>query len=257
MNPTAAFTKYRQLGAYHYKATIGARRFRDFDLKLAARYRTAVELLDPRRGHYVLDAGSGEGVAALLCCRRGARVAAVELEAEACALGRELRGRECLDSSRLEFEQLDLYRLPWPDETFDGIVSLEVIEHMADVPQYLAELHRVLKPGGRLVVSTPHRRPDRALQDPYHVREFDGPELNAALAEVFGEAAVLSGWSEGFGRFYHNNRPIRLAGQLVRNAVRFAGYTGVKIFGGAPYTPACPQLYGLARRRTGAGAASP
>ncbi|MCP9234625.1 bifunctional 2-polyprenyl-6-hydroxyphenol methylase/3-demethylubiquinol 3-O-methyltransferase UbiG [Lewinella sp. JB7] len=50
----------------------------------------------------------------------------------------------------------DAYRLPFLDGSVDAIVSSEVMEHVPDVPAYLAELLRVVKPGGRIVISTPY-----------------------------------------------------------------------------------------------------
>jgi SAM-dependent methyltransferase len=51
----------------------------------------------------------------------------------------------------------NLGRLPFRDESFDAIVSLSVMEHLDDPAQVLAELHRVLRPGGGLVLLTPNR----------------------------------------------------------------------------------------------------
>src|SRR5436190_20951452 len=84
--PRTEFNKYRLHGAYHYASTLGAASWRKYDPRLAARYLTTMNLLDPQPGERALDAGSGEGVAAILCCRRGARAIAVELDAEACRL---------------------------------------------------------------------------------------------------------------------------------------------------------------------------
>lgn len=50
----------------------------------------------------------------------------------------------------------DVYRLPFRENSFDGIISAEVIEHVPNLHGYLANLIRVLKPGGRLVISTPY-----------------------------------------------------------------------------------------------------
>jgi len=243
------FNKYREQGAYHYDATIGAANWRRFDIKLAARYATAVKLLAPKLGQQILDAGSGEGVASLLCCRRGATVTAVELDEEACRLGRALIRRERFEPSRLQFGQHDLYHLPFPDQTFDGILSLEVVEHMTDVGAYLAELKRVLKPQGRIVISTPHKRADGAMQDPYHIMEYDGASLAAVMGMIFGNAAILSGWSAGLNNFYESNRPQLLVGQLKRNMFRLLARAGLNVFvGGANYNPVCPLIYAIATK---------
>lgn len=50
----------------------------------------------------------------------------------------------------------DVYDLPFRDGSIDAIVSAEVIEHVPDVPGYLTNLLRVLRPGGRIVISTPY-----------------------------------------------------------------------------------------------------
>lgn len=249
MTAIQPFNKYREQGAYHYDATIGAKHWRRFDIKLAARYFTAVSLLDPKPRQHILDAGSGEGVAALLCCRRQASAIAVEFEEEACRLGRLLAAREGFAAEQLSFAQYDLYRLPFADGTFDGIVSLEVIEHMADVLAYLAELKRVLKPGGRIVISTPHRRADGLLQDPYHVLEFDGATLADTMIGAFGHATIWSGWSARLNRFYDSNAPFRLVGQIKRNAFRLFARCGHNVFvGGSEYNAQCPIIYAVASK---------
>src|SRR2546426_7386806 len=141
----STFAKYQLHGAYHYTATLGTTACWRYDLRLAARSLTAVKMLDLQPGELVLDAGSGEGVAAILCCRKGARVIAVELDPEAQRLGRQIAAQEGLARPQLQFLQADLYALPLTDRSGGKVISLEVIEHMEDVAQYLSELARVLK----------------------------------------------------------------------------------------------------------------
>jgi len=65
----------------------------------------------------------------------------------------------------------DVRRLPFPDDHFQAVVCSEVMEHIPDHDQALAELVRVLKPGGHLVVSVPRYFPERicwALSREYH-----------------------------------------------------------------------------------------
>lgn len=50
----------------------------------------------------------------------------------------------------------DTDKLPWPDASFDAITCMHVVEHLADPPHILSEAARVLKPGGRIYIETPH-----------------------------------------------------------------------------------------------------
>jgi SAM-dependent methyltransferase len=231
-----AFPKYELHGAYHYRTTFAPGAWRRFDPRLAARYLTAVKLLAPQAGDLVLDAGSGEGVAALLCCRRGARTFAVELDAEACRLGEAIARREGFGAGQLFFWREDLCDLSLPTERVDKIISLEVIEHMDDVPRYLGELHRVLKPGGRLVLSTPLKRPDGRLHDRYHVQEFDFESLKAALSRAFRQVEVFSCWTGDRNRRYESNRPCVPLAKLRRTFTRLLACWGRNPFVG-PVAP--------------------
>ena len=65
----------------------------------------------------------------------------------------------------------DALRLPFPDDTFDRIIASEVLEHIPDDAGALAELARVLRPGGTIAVTVPAWLPEQvcwALNDEYH-----------------------------------------------------------------------------------------
>jgi SAM-dependent methyltransferase len=116
---------------------------------------------------------------------------------------RELAPRETvgvdLDPSVLrgqdrETRAADMRALPFADASFASVLSVQSIEHVPDPERVLAEVRRVLAPGGRAVFVTPNRLtfgPPGEIIDPYHFVEFDADELRALCAPWFAVVDVL------------------------------------------------------------------
>ncbi|MCG3113611.1 MAG: methyltransferase domain-containing protein [Candidatus Manganitrophus sp. SB1] len=75
----------------------------------------------------------------------------------------------------------------YKDGSFDVIVSFETLEHVADPPALLKEFHRLLSPGGRIIVSVPNNWSDETGRDPnpYHLHVYDWTRLQGELASHF------------------------------------------------------------------------
>lgn len=101
------------------------------------------------RAPRVLDVGCGEGWFAAALTGAGAEVVALDAAAE--AVRRALARHPGLDARVVEPEA----ELPIEDASFDVVWSGETIEHVADTAGWLSELRRVLRSGGRLLLSTP------------------------------------------------------------------------------------------------------
>jgi len=71
-----------------------------------------------------------------------------------------------------------------PSDTFDTVVSFQVIEHIADDRLFLQELHRVLKPGGQAIISTPNSHFSLS-RNPWHIREYTPDQLKLLCEAVF------------------------------------------------------------------------
>ena len=75
--------------------------------------------------------------------------------------------------------------LPFYSESFNTITANQVFEHILDLVPLIAEIHRVLKPGGKLIASTPYFRSSWASLDPTHVRQFTICSLDYFVKDTF------------------------------------------------------------------------
>jgi SAM-dependent methyltransferase len=162
--------------------------------------RRAFLLAHVRAGERVLDLGAGDGAFAAELRAAGCDVVAVDVAEEAL---RRARARvPGLDARRVD----EGAPLPLGEDEVDAVWAGEVLEHVADVVGLLADVRRVLRWGGRLLVTTPYHgrvalaalalRGGRALDahfDPRadHLRFFTARTLRAALADAgFAEVDV-------------------------------------------------------------------
>lgn len=140
------------------------------------------------RGRRVLEAGCGEGYGAYLLAAAGADVVPVDYDTHT------------TDHVRATYPgmpvvQGNLVSLPFADASFDLVVSLQTVEHLWDQPGFVRECVRVLRAGGRLVLSTPNRHtfPSGNI---FHTRELDARELDD-LVSPYAEVTRLSGLRHG------------------------------------------------------------
>jgi len=117
---------------------------------LVSRRRFALEMVEARvpPGSKILDVGCGTGHLAAELVRRGYDVWGVDMSE---AMVRY--AREHYDPDR--FQVGDIERVPFPDNTFDGVMCLGVMEYLNSDEPALREIWRVLKPGGQAVITTP------------------------------------------------------------------------------------------------------
>ena len=132
--------------------------------------------LDVSAGQRVLDLGCGGGRHTYEAIRRGATVVALDYDFDT-VFGVFGFVRLMIDEGELPGAppggalNADALALPFPDATFDRVIASEVLEHIWADEAAIAELVRVLRPGGRMAVTVPTRWPERvcwALDYRYH-----------------------------------------------------------------------------------------
>ncbi|BDC98213.1 class I SAM-dependent methyltransferase [Persicobacter psychrovividus] len=92
------------------------------------------------------------------------------------------------------------------DESFDTVVSFQVIEHIEDDALFLKEIHRVLKKGGKAIISTPNIIKTLS-RNPWHIREYTAEELRLLANRYFDQIDTLGiGGNEKVWEYYHRNK---------------------------------------------------
>ena len=135
---------------------------------------------------YFCDLGFGPGVLTAFILEQEAswRAAGVDISKDCLRHAERLLEKKSV-LERSELSVADVRRLPYPDDTFDVVVAVEVLEHIPDPEAGLAEAMRVLKPGGYAITALPVQLP--LLM---HLYDFDTPDEVLALYEKVGLEVV-------------------------------------------------------------------
>ena len=113
-----------------------------------------------------------------------------------------------------QFVEATVPPLPFEDEAFDYVVSFQVIEHVKRDKHLVSEVMRVLRPGGKFIVSTPNQ-PMSLTRNPWHVREYTAEELRQLLSGFASVEQLGVAGNECVWEYYHHNA------ESVRRIMRF------------------------------------
>lgn len=148
----------------------------------------------------VLEPGCGEGRGIeLLADKSGSYLALDKIQA-------------VIDKLKPRFPQVEFRQAHFPpfseigDGSFDVVISFQVIEHLKDDHGFLSEIHRVLRPGGKALISTPNIKMT-LTRNPWHIREYTNHELKTLAASIFSEVEMkgIAG-NEKVMEYYHQNK---------------------------------------------------
>ena len=144
----------------------------------------------------VLEVGTGTGYGVEILAPHAKRFISVDKQLVA--------GLQAYENT--DYFEMEVPPLTFASSSFDTVVSFQVIEHIEQDMEFVREVSRVLRPGGRFVVSTPNA-PMSLTRNPWHVREYNADELRNLLECHFSkvEAYGVVG-NEKIMTYYRKNR---------------------------------------------------
>jgi SAM-dependent methyltransferase len=156
--------------------------------------------LDYIKGGDVLEVGCGEGRGVDLILPKAKSFTGID------------KIQEVVDSLKTKYPKGNFKQMvipPFaslPDNHFDVVVSFQVIEHIKDDLGYLKEIYRVLKPGGKALITTPNIKLSLS-RNPWHIREYTANELSELSKSIFANVEMkgVTG-NEKVMTYYENNK---------------------------------------------------
>ncbi len=164
----------------------------------------------------ILDVGCGIGGSSLyLAAKLGAKATGITLSPVQAKRANQ-RARELGFAARTNFQVADAQEMPFADNSYDLVWSLESGEHMPNKTKFIQECHRVLKPGGKLIVVTWCHRPTDSLpltaQEEKHLAEIyrvyhlpyviSLPEYEAIAQNISLNNIRTADWSQAVAPFW-------------------------------------------------------
>jgi ubiquinone/menaquinone biosynthesis C-methylase UbiE len=194
-----------------------------------------IERFWPQRSGRFLEAGCGSAANALNLAQRGVDVAGIDLSTSALRMAEAAFAKRGLKG---EFVRGDVREIPFPDESFEFVYAGGVVEHFLEADRAVAEMVRVLRPGGRLLLTVPAL----TLSYPYLFLRGNIPAL-PVIEEVvsFVHLRLLRGALAAFG-YERSFRPGAIRRLLVER-----GLASVEVRRFDTYLPLLQMPRGLRR----------
>ncbi|MBE50391.1 MAG: SAM-dependent methyltransferase [Flavobacteriales bacterium] len=148
----------------------------------------------------VLEIGSGEGYGLKELSKKSDKYLAVD------KYNTEIP-ESILSESNVQFKQMNVPPLSGiPDNSVDYVVTFQVIEHIVDDKAFISEIYRVLKKGGRLILTTPNKLMSLS-RNPWHIREYSPQEMIEIVKTSFNHFDILGIFgNDKVTKYYEKNK---------------------------------------------------
>jgi SAM-dependent methyltransferase len=146
----------------------------------------------------VLEIGTGSGYGIEILAPKAAALVTIDKRAP--------RGGAWPTGGNVEFRRMKVPPIDLPSGVFDCVVAFQVIEHIKDDFGFMDEVRRILKPGGRFIVTTPNAAMS-LTRNPWHVREYTSGQFASLVESRFGRVEAMGVFGdERVAEYYRRNR---------------------------------------------------
>ena len=155
-------------------------------------YHRAAEIVEGN----ILEIGTGTGYGVEIIAPKATRYITIDKKVP----------QERLQLDNVEYYEMEVPPIGFENISFDNVVSFQVIEHIEDDMELVREISRVLRPGGKFVVSTPNA-PMSLTRNPWHIREYTAQQFEQLLAPLFSSVLPFGVvGNEKIMEYYEKNR---------------------------------------------------
>jgi ubiquinone/menaquinone biosynthesis C-methylase UbiE len=176
--------RYQTRGPYHWQYI--SKSIRHHNAIACARYQEILSSLGNIKGKKVLDLGGGDGVMSYLMNKAGANSFNLDLS----LVGLKYAAEKFKQHKKVSLGIVaSVESIPFPNDFFDAAICCEVIEHIHNPEKLLADSYRVIRKGGKMIISTPLKLTEKPLVST-HTHEYFSDELTGLIRKFFSNVHI-------------------------------------------------------------------
>ena len=160
----------------------------------------------------VLEIACGSGVGLTYLAKAANRLCAGDIDSS----NVELAKKATKNIDNVEVDVIDAHKLDFPNESFDTVILFEAIYYLSDIDTFMSEVKRVLKPNGKLIISSVNCEWPGSNPSPHSIKYYSAKELQELLRDNGFDVKVLAGF------FDNLNSPVKKIIRIIRQfAIKF------------------------------------
>lgn len=157
-------------------------------------YKNALQAIDPKKDDRYLEIGFGSGIFINKYMSHVSKIAGIDYSEDMVKLASNIN-RKLIESGKAEFKQGHASELPWADNEFTVVATIETFFFLPKIEETLHEIFRVLRPGGRLVIEMAYNKDDEVdhtkIIKKMNLKLYSGEEMKTLLKNAGFDDIVI------------------------------------------------------------------